>query len=151
MVDILKIVQLLISIVLASQGIFYALGLAQAVKNISIPAFAEQRNAIDEHIAIKLKFLYYGALILGIVVLILLKEGYHSSTFVFLASSTMLTMADIVLAVKFNIPINKAFKSYPGGVVDWNTLRARWIRFILIRGVLSIGAMLLLLLASISL
>jgi len=58
MVDILIVLQLLISIVLASQGIFYILGLAQAVKKISIQAFAEQRNAIDEFIATKLKFLF---------------------------------------------------------------------------------------------
>ena len=144
MIEIFRLLQLLVSIVLASQGIFYLLGLAGAVRDISIPAFAEQRNAIDKHIAGKLKILYYSALSLGVLTMILMKDDYGSWPFLCVALSTAFTAIDMLLAVKYNIPINKAFKSYPGSSQNWNDLRARWLRFILVRGCFSIGAMLLL-------
>ena len=147
MTDILIVLQLLISIVLASQGIFYILGLAQAVKKISIQAFAEQRNAIDDSIAIKLKFLYYSALVVGIVVLILIRNEYSSLRFLCIALSTFFTLIDILLALRFNIPINNAFRSYPKAHVDWNGLRATWVKFLIIRGLFSIAAMIMLLFA----
>ena len=94
---------------------------------------------------LKLKVLYYGALILAVSVMILMKDRYISLTFLFIVLSTLFTVLDMLLAVKFNIPINKAFRSYPAASHDWNDLRARWVNFIVVRGSFSIGAMLLLL------
>ncbi|HTE31092.1 MAG TPA: hypothetical protein VK666_12010 [Chryseolinea sp.] len=134
--QIFRLLQLCVTIVLASQGIFYLLGLGEAVKALSVPAFAELRNAIDNAIAGRLRFLYYTAILLGVIVLALSFEQYHSLSFWCTAIAVLLTLSDILLAVKYNLPINKMFKSYPEDSIPWQNLQAEWIRFIIIRGVL---------------
>jgi hypothetical protein len=143
LIEILRIMLLLVTIVLAAQGLFYELGPAAAMKTLSLTTFAEQRVAIDKEISGKLKILYYGALCLGLAVLVLLSMQFNTLTFVCSACATLLTLADVLLARKFNLPINKAFKSYPDGPVPWRDLQLQWIKFIVIRGSLSIMAMLL--------
>lgn len=134
----LRIAQLVIAILIASQGIFYLLGVAPALKMISIPAFAEQRKAIDSVIAIRLRILYYMALVVGVAVLIAYKDEAAGVAFVCSLVATLLLVADAVLALTLEIPINKLFGKYPGGgQYDWRNLQLSWLRFIVIRGICS--------------
>lgn len=144
--DRLRVVQLIIAIIIASQGIFYILAGAEGLRNISVQAFAEQRKAIDIAIAGRIKVLYYSALLLGIINLVILGRASFSSTFMLTLLATLFTLADILMAIKFNVPINNAFASYPeGSIGDWKTLQFDWLKYIVIRGVLAIMAMISLL------
>lgn len=134
----LRIVQLVITILIASQGIFYLLGITPALKKISVPAFAEQRKAIDSVIAIRLRIIYYMSLVVGIAVLIAYKDEAAGIAFVCSLIATLLLVADAVLALKFEIPINKLFGKYPDGIqYDWRNLQLSWLRFMVIRGICS--------------
>ena len=143
----LRITQLIIALVIAGQGLFYLLGTAEALKGISINAFAEQRKAIDAVIAGRLTILYCAGVLLGIAILVTLRNNMTSHTFILTLMATILIAADVFAAIKFNIPINNAFKSYPmANNVDWRSLQLQWIKFISIRAVISIAAFILLLL-----
>ena len=134
----LRIVQLVITILIASQGIFYLLGVAPALKKISVPAFAEQRKAIDSVIAIRLRIIYYMSLVVGTAVLIAYKEEVTGVAFICSLIATLLLVADAVLALKFEIPINKLFGKYPDGTqYDWGNLQLSWLRFMVFRGICS--------------
>jgi uncharacterized membrane protein len=146
MIEKIRIAHLLVTLVLAAQGMFYLVGPAAALKTISVSAFAEQRVAIDNKIAGNLRILYYSALLLGILVLLMSWKQYDSLPFICTALALLFTITDIVLAMKFNLPINETFKSYPDAPAMWKALQLEWIKFIVIRGVLAISAMLSLLL-----
>ncbi|MDQ7947558.1 MAG: hypothetical protein REI78_06475 [Pedobacter sp.] len=145
----IRLFQLLIAIVIASQGIFYLLGGASAAKSMSITTFSAFRNAIDQVIASRLRILYYAALVLGLVVLFLLRKEMSGPTFILSLVALLMVMVDIVLALKISLPINKAFHSYPNGhdAATWKNLQFSWIRMIVYRGICAIIALLALLLS----
>jgi hypothetical protein len=143
--DKLRLFQLFVTILIASQGIFYMLALAEAMKTISVPTFAETRKAIDFVITNRLRFLYYSCLLAGIVILFLSKEDMTGKVFICTLIATLLILVDVLMALKGSIPINNAFQHYPNGNVNWSELQMRWLRLIVIRGVLSaiaLGALL---------
>lgn len=142
----LRVVQLVVFIILASQGMFYFLAGAEALRNVSVPTFAEQRKAIDIVIGSRLQYLYYSALIIGLVIMVLTARNADWRLFGITAIATALIVTDVVLAIKFNIPINKAFHNYPNeGGVDWRYLQISWLRMIVIRGIITCSALFVLL------
>jgi len=151
-IAIIKTVQLAATIIIASQGLFYLLAAARAFKTLSINSFAEQRKAIDNVIVKPLQVLYYTALGANAAMLIL--QGGSVSSFVFAGTlaSALLVLADVLIALKCNVPINRQFASYPAGtgIVNWAALQAAWLKYIVIRGVLSSLALAILLLVTIA-
>jgi hypothetical protein len=141
----LRLFQLFVTIVIASQGIFYLLGLAGAMSNVSVATFAETRKAIDDAIANRLRILYYAALLSGILVLICSRNDLSGKVFICTMIATLLIIIDIGLALKGSIPINIEFKQYPNSKVNWSGLQAEWIKLIYYRGVLSTVALIMLL------
>jgi hypothetical protein len=141
----LRLFQLFVTIVIASQGIFYLLGLAEALSNVSVATFAETRKTIDDAIANRLRILYYAALLSGIIVLIFSRNELSGKVFICTLIATVLIVIDIVMALKGSIPINTAFKQYPNGNTNWAGLQAHWLKLIYYRGVLSATALILLL------
>ena len=143
----LRITQLIIVLIIAGQGLFYLLGAAEALKGISTNAFAEQRKAIDTVIAGRLTVLYYIGILLGVAILITLRSNPASPVFILTLFATLLIGADAFVAIKFNVPINNAFKNYPGLTnIDWRALQLEWLKLIVIRGFISITAFIILLL-----
>ena len=145
MLDKLRIFQLFIVILLASQGIFYLLGIAEAMKGISVETFANYRKAVDLVIADRLRILYYAALATGLVVLFLSRGNIGGKVFICSGMATLLILVDVVLALKVNIPINETFNAYPNATADWKTLQVQWLNFATLRGVCSFGALISLL------
>lgn len=142
----LRVVQLIVFIILASQGMFYFLAGAEALRNVSVPTFAEQRKAVDLVIGTRLQILYYAAIIIGFAIMVLSAKSADWRLFIITTIATVLIVTDVVLAVKFNIPINKAFLNYPDeGGVDWRLLQISWLKMIVIRGVFTCTALFVLL------
>lgn len=143
----LRITQLIIVLIIAGQGLFYLLGAAEALKGISTSAFAEQRKAIDAVIAGRLTVLYYIGILLGVAILIALRSNPANPVFILTLLATLLISADAFVAIKFNVPINNAFKNYTGASdVNLRVLQLKWLELIAMRGVISISAFTILLL-----
>jgi uncharacterized membrane protein len=125
---------LLALIVLSAQGIFHILANGEALRTVSLQTFAEQRNALDVIIGPRLMGLYVLALIFGIGSLIVRRKEVNSLAFLSIAVAVIAILLDMGLAIKFNIPINDAFKQFPTGGEAWRDLQETWVKFILIRG-----------------
>jgi uncharacterized membrane protein len=148
MIYTLKLIQLFFTNLLAAQGVFYLLGGREGLRKVSVAGFAEQRKAIDSIITPRFKLIYLISLISGVWLSFLLFNQSSSLNFIFTLVATLLVLVDILLAVKINIPINKAFQSYPeNNGYDWETLQRKWLNFISLRGILSFVAMILLVLS----
>ena len=143
----LRTAQLIVTLIIASQGIFYLLAAAEAFRNISVHSFAEQRKAVDAIIGGRIKVLYYSCLLLGVIIAVSLRSQPASMGFICTLISTLLILADIIIAIKVNVPINKQFAAYPAGSMNWELLRTKWLNYISIRGILSVLALLSLLIS----
>ena len=142
----IRLLHLLVVIIIASQGIFYFIGCAEAMKHLTVPVFADYRKALDSVIAGRLRILYYAALILGITVLILSRQKMGGLVFICTLVTTICIVVDVLLALKENIPINAQFNQYPAGTVsDWRGLQLSWVKLIVIRGIFSSSALVALL------
>ncbi|MBB6108554.1 protein of unknown function [Mucilaginibacter lappiensis] len=144
----IRLLQLLVVIIIASQGIFYFIGCAEAMKHLTVPVFADYRKALDSFIAGRLRVLYYIALALGITVLMLSRQQMNGLVFLCTLVATLCIVVDVLIALKGSIPINNRFNQYPaGGVSDWRGLQLTWVKLILIRGAFSFTALVALLIS----
>ena len=137
---ILRTVFLLFFLVIVSQGIFYLFSLSKALSGITINSYAEIRNSTDQVIEWRLKFVYPAALVIGIVATLFLLKTPQSLIFITTAIALLCLLVDLVIAIKFNMPINDQFHNYTAGVqeINWELLRRRWLYFLEIRGVVQV-------------
>lgn len=141
---------LIFFLIIVSQGIFYLLALNKALSGISIDAYAEVRNATDQAIEWRLKFLYPAALLIGFVTTLSLIKTPDSLVFITTAIALACLAVDLFLAINFNVPINEQFQSYSAdiqGIVDWQSMRRRWLQFLEYRGLVQVVGFLSLLLS----
>ncbi|CAG4990217.1 hypothetical protein DYBT9275_00480 [Dyadobacter sp. CECT 9275] len=143
-----RLLGLFVYFIIASQGAFYLLlGFAKAMSNVSSDTFLEVRSATDLVIGGRLRIFYISALLLLLLWIGMSFAGgsYHCCYFVILAF--LLLAADITLALRVSIPINKLLNNDmltgSGGITG---LQEKWLFYILIRGALCITGFILLLL-----
>lgn len=137
-INIVLTAQLILTTIIASQGIFYLLGAARAYKHLSLHAFNEQRRLLDSVLPSRLKILYVLVLMTGLTGLFLLHDAILSRPFTGVLLSLSLILADIVLAIKINLPINHAIIHLETGDLDRGTkLQQTWLKAISARGILS--------------
>lgn len=146
---LLRIIFLLLFLIIVSQGIFYLFALNKALSGISIDAYAEVRNATDQVIEWRLKLVYPAALVIGFVTTLSLIKNSGTLVLVTTAISLLCVIVDLVLAVKFNVPINSQFHDYPAAAqeVDWVAMRRTWLQILEIRGLVQVFGFLSLLLS----
>jgi hypothetical protein len=142
----IRLLQLLVVFIIASQGVFYFIGCAEAMKHLTVPVFADYRKALDSFIAARLRILYYVALILGLVVLLILRKNMSGLVFICTLVATICIVTDVIIALKGSIPINNKFNLYPAGnISNWRSLQLLWVKLIVIRGLFSTTAFIALL------
>jgi hypothetical protein len=120
-------------VLISSQLLFYMLVLTQAMKIVTLENFMELRKAIDPIFAGLPRILYYIALLLSLVAVILSIQNPGSIIFITSCISFICIAADITIAMKYNVPINIQIDGYvqgdPGNT-DWEMLRTQWLEFI---------------------
>ncbi len=136
LVNTLRIAFLLLYLVVAAQGIFYLFSASKAFSGISMDAYADIRNATDQVIEGRLKFVYPATLLTGLILVLSLVKAPGSAAFITTVIAFGCVVVDVLLAVKFNMPINARFHQYAPGVqgVDWESLRKTWLQFMEYRG-----------------
>ncbi len=133
---------------LAAQGVFYLLCFRQVFAEGSPGEFIKMRKKAAPILEPRLSIIYYSCLLTGATTLFFsLREGWSASTFFTLISYCFL-LADVVLAKKFNIPLNSAI-----ALIDPDTvsspqaadIQQTWLRWIGIRGRIMISGFVLIL------
>ena len=146
-VTLLRIAFLLLYLVVVAQAIFYLFAASKAFSRISMNAYAEIRNSIDQVIVGRLTFVYPATLLVGLLVVLSQVKAPGSPGFITAAIALGCVAADVALAAKFNMPINAQFRAYSAGMpgADWELLRKTWLQYIEYRAVLQVVGFLALL------
>ena len=131
---------------IASQGGYYLLAFGRVLRELPTDSFLQIRKVTDSVIEKPLKILYPAALI-ALLVRILVEDGNILSLFPPLISFLLL-LADLLLAIKVSIPLNKMICQSESGypMEKSSALKQKWINFILIRSYLSITGFILIML-----
>ena len=140
-----KIVCLTFYFILASQGGFYLLAFGKVLKVLPTESFLQIRKTTEMFIETPLKILY-PVTNLFLLIWVVFTEKASGLSFMFLLSSQMLLLADLILAVKISIPLNKQIAALKSSfTAEALTAKKRWIKFIVIRGYLSVTGFIFLL------
>jgi hypothetical protein len=129
---------------IAGQGFYMLLGGSQALKQLSVGAFIEQRQSVDKAITRNLSLSYLLTLAYSASYIFLLvwnKTPQLQLTTAILAF--LLFLADLFLAIRGNVPINKEIDSWQENAhpMDWTTYRDLWIKYMAWRNWLAILAL----------
>jgi hypothetical protein len=142
----LRTLYLLLYLFIASQGMFYLIGINKALHNISISAFIEQRKSIDAAIGDPLRFLYFSSIGVAILILAFTVKTPKSIVFITVLISFICILADMSLAIKESIPLNEIINSYPSNSDnDMSAVRNEWLSIISYRGAIAIFGLFILL------
>ncbi len=147
-IKITELIQTLLFCIIAGQAFFYLIGGAAGLKNVSAGAFIEQRKAIDLVIAPWLKIIYPLSIVVSVAVLMLLGQPIGSSSFVLSLVALVLILADMVIAIRGDVPINREIQSWSVAAhpAHWADLRDQWFAYMRWRQLCSITGLLCLLL-----
>ncbi|GAB4025215.1 anthrone oxygenase family protein [Spirosoma koreense] len=145
---IAQFIQTVLFCILAGQAFFYLIGGTAGLKNVSASTFIEQRKAIDLVIGPYLKVIYFGSILTGLMVLVLIRQQAPSRLFVLSTVALVLIIVDLVIAVRGNIPLNNQIQTwspthYPA---NWSEVRNQWLGYMQWRQVCSISGLFCLLL-----
>ncbi|HTE23497.1 hypothetical protein [Flavitalea sp.] len=125
----------LLYFVLAGQAVFYKLCFTHVFKKIPAQQFINIRKLADPILETRLPVIYYSSLAFGITFIILAVYQGSAITIIFAALAFIFLLADVMLAKKYNIPINAEIRNLvnPSDMIAAR-LQHDWIRWIDIRG-----------------
>jgi len=146
MASFVKIAGMLLYFFIAAQGAFYHFGFGKALYNIPVENFITLRKAVDPVVRDRFKVLYLAAIGLMFVWLLLTDKSNGFWSYAPVLLSFLFLLADMLLILKFSEPVNQLINSDAlNGQENFREVRAQWLRFIFLRGYLSVAGFALLL------
>jgi len=133
-----KVISFVIYFTLASQGGFYILSFYKVLLNLPTESFIEIRKATDNVIETPLKILYPSGLTCMLIWLLMTDKSSGILGYGFLLISFVLLATDLMLAINVNVPLNKVIQHMTVDSGDAILVQQKWLKFILIRGFLSV-------------
>ncbi len=128
-IKLIYFVTLLLYSAVISQSFFYILAMARVSKSMRAQSYIEARQLLDKSLRQRLSVLYYATLLAGILLVAFTITNPHGFLFFSAVFSLMALIADILLILKGNIPLNKTINSwspsrYPE---NWSEYRSKWL------------------------
>jgi hypothetical protein len=125
---------------IASQAFMYMLSLKQVQLNLGANSYIEIRKLIDISMRASFKYLIYVALFANVLLIIVTAKTPTSLVFISATIALVALVAEIVLTLKGNLPINDIINTwsvdnYPA---NWITLRDKWLTIFQYRQIASI-------------
>lgn len=141
---ILAYLNVLLYALIAGQGFYMLLGGSQALKQLSVGAFIEQRQSVDKAIARNLTISYLFTLAYSASYILLLV--WYEMPLLQIAVALLaflLLLADLFIATRGNLPLNKEINTWQvhAHPMDWVAQRDLWISYMTWRNWLSIFAL----------
>ena len=139
-IKITLFITLLMYAFVISQSFFYILAMSSTLKKMQAGTYIETRNLLTQNLQTPLQLVYYATL--GATMLLTAFCVVNPGGLLFIASVIALfaLLADVLLAIKGNIPLNKFINSwtshnYPA---NWMHYRSKWFNLYHIRQALNI-------------
>lgn len=123
-----------------SQSFFYILAMTSTMKKMQAPTYIETRNLLTTRLEEPLQWVYY--ITMTATVLLSAFCVVNPSGLLFICSIIALValLADALLAVKGNIPLNKLISSWTSSNYppNWKKYQSRWFTLYHVRQALNI-------------
>ncbi len=136
--------------VIVSQSFSYIISIENVQRNFNAAEYIRFRHLTDQNYRKKFSWLFYGALISNtLLVVILWLESPGSALSVAAGISLLLLMADAVVTMKGNMPINNLINTWSEKEysVNWKYYRHKWLQFFRIRQCFNITGFVILLIS----
>jgi hypothetical protein len=133
-------IALLAFAMIASQAFMYMLSLKKVQLNLGANSYIEIRKLIDISMRASFKYVIYVALLANVLLIIVSAKTPTSLVFISATIAFIALVAEIVLTLKGNLPINDIINTwsvdnYPA---NWITLRDKWFTIFQYRQIASI-------------
>ena len=114
------------------------IGLGRAMSRLSVSTYVEFHQATNHTFNPYMPIVVVGAL-LGGIVLVILSPGIHSLSGELAIAGSLCYVAVLAVALSTDVRINKQIErwSVQSPPADWRSIRARWIRFHIVRTLFS--------------
>ena len=123
-----------------SQSFFYILAMTSTLKKMQAATYIETRNLLTSTLAVPLQWIYYITMAAIILLIAFCVVNPSGPLFICAIIALVALLADALLAVRGNIPLNKFISSWTS--VDyppnWKQYRSKWFTLYHVRQALNI-------------
>jgi uncharacterized membrane protein len=133
-------ITLLVYAMIASQAFMYMLSLKQVQLNLDANSYIEIRKLIDISMRASFKYVIYAALLANVLLVIVTAKTPSSLVFITATIALVALVAEIVLTLKGNLPINDVINTWSADSVpaNWTSFRNKWFTIFQYRQIASI-------------
>ena len=123
-----------------SQSFFYILAMSGTMKKMQAESYIETRNLLTEKLHTPLQIVYYTTLAASVLLTAFCVVNPSGLLFICSVIALIALVADVLLAVKGNVPLNNFINSwtainYPE---NWEQYRSKWFTLYHVRQALNI-------------
>ena len=118
-----------------SQSLFYILAMSNVLKSMQPGTYIESRKLLDKYLSASLPLVYYSALIASISLTAFCVINPSGVLFICSAIALTALVADIILTIKGNKPINETINGWSASdyPANWKEYRSKWFMIYNIR------------------
>lgn len=137
--------------IIVSQSFMYMLALKDVQLNLQAGPYTEVRKLIDTSMRGNFKYVIYAALLFSLLLVVLNIKNPGSLVFITASIAFVALVADTLLTVKGNLPINDIINTWTADNIpaNWADYRATWFRIFQYRQVANITGFVSLLVAAV--
>jgi hypothetical protein len=123
-----------------SQSFFYILAMSNVLKNMQPATYIESRKLLDKSLRTSLSIVYYSALIASVALVAFCVINPTGVLFICSLVALAALIADLVLTIKGNRPINETINTWSASdyPANWKEYRSKWFMVYNIRQVANI-------------
>lgn len=124
-----------------SQSLFYMMALTSTLKKMQAPTYIETRNLLTSQLKEPLQWIYYITMAASVLLSAFSVVNPSGPLFICSIIALLALLADALLAIKGNIPLNTLISSwtstnYPS---NWKKYQTRWFHLYHVRQALNIA------------
>jgi hypothetical protein len=137
---ILLLITILAYSMIVSQSFMYILSLKHVQLHLDADSYTEVRKLIDISMRARFKYVIYVALLANILLVIITAKTHNSLILISATIALIALIAEILLTLKGNLPINDAINTWSANKfpANWETIREKWFAVFQYRQIASI-------------
>jgi len=126
---------------IVSQAFMYLLSLKQVQLNLGSASYTEIRQLTDMSMRASFKYVIYAALLANLLLVFFTAKQPGSFAFITALIGLLALVAEILLTLKGNLPVNDVINSWTPGQVpaNWESIRDKWFNIFQYRQIASIS------------
>ena len=148
---IILAITLLVYAIIASQAFMYMLSLKQVQLNLGPTSYTEVRKLIDISMRASFKYVIYAAVLANVLLVLLAAKTPSSLIFITATIALIALVAEIMLTLKGNLPINDVINTWSADTIpaNWTAFRDKWFTIFQYRQIASITGFISLLIGAV--